>query len=43
MKVSRRCNEQGFNLADPLTPSILDLSLQNKQPLYKTPDPFYKS
>lgn len=42
MKLSHRCNEQGFNLADPLAPSIFVRSIQNTH-AYKTPDPFYKS
>jgi hypothetical protein len=40
MKVSHYRNEQGFNLANPLTPSILDLSFQNKQTHIRLPTPF---
>jgi hypothetical protein len=40
MKVSHRGNEQGFNLADPLTPSILDLSIQNTHTHIRLPTPF---
>ena len=42
MKLSHRCNEQGFNLADPLTPSILDLSLHNTHTHVRLPTPFIR-